>query len=139
LNNQPRKPWVAAVLTLLSRGLGHLYTGNPRRGVILFVIEQLAFTVFIFSAVVITPDIYFLIIAIILSLSYAIFCVCDAMRIAKQNENSYTLKSYNRWYVYAGYFIIFSLCISGPLSDALKDHCYHQARWSRHCWLATMF
>ncbi|MFZ1981736.1 MAG: hypothetical protein WAU61_10550, partial [Smithella sp.] len=36
MNNKPRRPWIAALLTLLMTGLGHLYAGNPKRGLILF-------------------------------------------------------------------------------------------------------
>jgi len=120
LDCKPRKPWVAGVLTLVTRGLGHLYAGNPGRGIVLFVMEQLAYISFAFSAAAFTPDIYFLAVAILLNLGYTVFCVRDAVLIANLNKDTYLLKPYNRWYFYVGYLILLSLCISTPISAGLK-------------------
>ena len=36
MNNKPGHPWIAALLTLLIIGLGHLYARNPKRELIPF-------------------------------------------------------------------------------------------------------
>ncbi len=43
--NKPRKPWLAGIFTLVSTGLGHIYTGKAKRGIVLFFIDQLVFII----------------------------------------------------------------------------------------------
>ena len=42
-------PWVAALLTVLTPGLGHLYIGQARRGITLFVLILIADTLLMFA------------------------------------------------------------------------------------------
>src|SRR5260221_2747137 len=42
-------PWVTALLTALTPGLGHLYIGQARRGVTLFILVIIADTLLMFA------------------------------------------------------------------------------------------
>ena len=42
-------PWVAALLTILTPGLGHLYIGQARRGITLFILILIADTLLMFA------------------------------------------------------------------------------------------
>jgi TM2 domain-containing membrane protein YozV len=42
-------PWVAAFLTLLAPGLGHLYLGQAKRGILLFALVMVADTLLMFA------------------------------------------------------------------------------------------
>lgn len=118
--NKPRKPWVAGVLTFVTRGLGHLYAGNPKRGLILFGIEQCLVIALGISTLVYTPDVYSLLLFVAIGIAFAIFCILDAVKIAKTKREQYELSKYNRWYAYVGYFIVMSLCISSLISEGVK-------------------
>lgn len=118
--DKPRKPWIAALLTLLTRGLGHLYAGKPKRGVILFVIEQLLVVGFALFALAYTPGIYSLVVFVVIGIGFGIFCISDAMKIARAKREHYELAKYNRWFVYAGYFIVLSLGVSPFVSRVVK-------------------
>jgi signal peptidase I len=120
--NKPRRPWIAALLTLLALGLGHLYAGNPKRGLILFCIGEILLTVLLVLLIFIFPDfiIFFCIASIISSFAFLVFCIVDAVSIAKRKKENYELVKYNRWFVYVGYFIILSL-ISSIVSAGVKD------------------
>lgn len=118
--NKPRRPWIAALLTLVTRGLGHLYSGNLRRGLILFGIDQLLLLSFAASILVITPNLIILTMILTGSLAFVGFCVVDAVLIARQGKANYELKKYNRWFAYVGYFVVLSLLFSTIVSSIIK-------------------
>lgn len=118
--NKPRKPWVAGLLTILTRGLGHLYAGNPKRGLILFGIEQCLLIVFAVSALIIAPTLFSMAVALIGGLAFTVFCVVDAASIAKGKKENYELAKYNRWFAYVGYVVVLSFLVSTLLSAGVK-------------------
>lgn len=120
MTNKPRKPWIAGVLTFVTRGLGHLYAGNPKRGLILFGIEQCLVIALGISTIVYTPDIYSLLFFVAIGIGFAIFCIWDAVTISKTKKDLYELAKYNRWYAYLSYFIVMSLCVSTLISESVK-------------------
>ena len=122
MDNKPRRPWIAVLMTLLSRGLGHLYLGNPQRGLILFGIQECLFILFAVSALIIVPNLVFLVFVLVCSIAYVGFCVADAVSIAKIKREHYELTKYNRWYFYVGYFIIFSIFVSALVSAGVKAY-----------------
>ena len=123
MNNKPRRPWIAALLTLLMTGLGHLYAGNPKRGLILFGIWSFwAILCSIFLLAV--PNIFIIIIFLIGGFAFFVFCMVDAYSIAKRKKENYEPAKYNRWFVYVGYFVILSL-ISALLSAGVKTNAFN--------------
>lgn len=120
--NKPRKPWIAGVLTLVTRGLGHLYAGSPKRGLILFAIEQCLVIALGISTIIYTPDIYALLVFVVIGIGFTIFCVSDAAAIARKKKDQYELAKYNKWFAYVGYFIVMSLCVSTLISHSVKSN-----------------
>jgi signal peptidase I len=123
VNNKPRRPWIAALLTFLMTGLGHLYAGSPKRGLILFGIWS--FWALLCSVILLAvPNIFIIIIFLIGGLAIFVFCVVDAFSIAKRRKENYEPAKFNRWFVYAGYFVILSL-ISALLSAGVKTNAFN--------------
>lgn len=120
MNNRPRRPWTAALLTLIARGLGHVYAGAPKRGLILFGIEQFLLVCFAVSALVVVPNIVFLIVTAAGGFAFTVFCVVDAVSIAKRRRATYELAKYNRWFVYVGYVVILSFFVSTLVSAGVR-------------------
>jgi signal peptidase I len=120
MNNKPRRPWVAALLTLVTRGLGHLYAGAPKRGLILFGIEQFLLVAFAVITLVVIANIIFLIFAVAGGFAFTVFCVVDAVSIARRKKANYELAKYNRWFAYVGYVVVLSVLISSLLSVVIK-------------------
>lgn len=120
--NKPRKPWLAGVLTLVTRGLGHLYAGKPLRGIVLFGIEQCLLISLGLSTIVYTPDIYVLLLAVVVGIAFTVFCIADAVKIASRNKEQYEQAKYNKWYAYVGYFLVFSVGVSTLVSEAVKSN-----------------
>jgi signal peptidase I len=102
LNDKPRRPWIAALLTIFITGLGHLYSGKPLRGMILFFIGQFLFIVFAVAVNIITPNVFFVLPAVVVGIAFIVFCVVDVISIAKRKKANYELAKYNRWFVYIG-------------------------------------
>jgi signal peptidase I len=104
-------------------GLGHLYAGNPKRGLILFGIWS--FWALLCSVILLTvPNIFIIIIFLIGGFAFFVFCVVDAFSIAKKRKENYEPAKYNRWFVYLGYFVILSL-ISALLSAGFKTNAFN--------------
>ena len=123
MNNKPRRPWIAALLTLLMTGLGHLYAGSPKRGLILFGIWS--FWALLCSVILLAvPNIFIIIIFLIGGFAFFVFCMVDAFSIAKRKKENYEPATYNRWFVYVGYFVILSL-ISALLSAGFKTNAFN--------------
>lgn len=120
--DKPRKPWLAGVLTLVTRGLGHLYAGYPARGLILFGIEQFLVFAFAVAASIYTPDRYLLVLLVIIGLAFNVLCIVDAVDMAKTRKDHYETARYNRWFVYAGYVLVLSAGVSTVLSGAIKSY-----------------
>jgi signal peptidase I len=118
--DEPRKPWVAGLLTLVTRGLGHVYAGKPKRGLVLFAIEQCLLIVFGITSLAYTPDIFLLLLAVVVGTGFTIFCIVDAVKVAKANQQHYVLAKYNRWFFYVGYFVVLSLGVSTIVSEGVK-------------------
>lgn len=94
---KPRRPWIAAALTLLTPGLGQLYAGEMRRAVAVF----LGYLGLLAGLLVLKVSRNFLglILFALALLSCLLWVTWDAARIARDRP-VYTLRPFNRWYLY---------------------------------------
>jgi signal peptidase I len=117
--NKPRKLWLAALLSVLAPGLGHIYAGKARKGIFLYIF-QVPVLIVTLAAILIFPNIFLLAFAVLLiPIGYILFCAVDALRTAKSRGTSYSLKRYNRWYIYVLCCIV-AACI--PTVHLIKNH-----------------
>lgn len=101
--NNKRWPWLAVTLSVIMAGLGHIYCGRIVKGLILAFISCILIP-FIFGAFSVSHSsirIAVIIIALLTSSVIWLFAIIDSGYIAKRTTESYILKDYNRWYVYA--------------------------------------
>jgi len=118
--NKPRKPWLSAVLTIVSIGLGHIYTGEAKRGILLFFIAQAVYLLSAFSLLlpVIPQNI---LAAVFLSLLFLSYCIIDAVKLSEKFSLSYDMKPYNKWYLYLLFFLITSFAVHPAVSMYFID------------------
>jgi signal peptidase I len=94
-----RRWWLAGLLTFLGLGLGQLYNGQPRRGLLLFAswwpIALAACGTLVWPVPFWVPVTLF---ALLLVLD--IFAIGDAIAGARRAGSPFMLRPYNRWYVY---------------------------------------
>lgn len=115
-----RSPWFAGILTFFVIGLGHLYSGQAKKGIILYFVGQgiiLAISL---------PLLYFyttgpVIFAVVLGgIVFLLYCIFDAVKLSKQKIYGYALKGYNRWYVYLGCLVLATFVIQPVVGSSIK-------------------
>ncbi len=97
-----RQPWLAVVLSLIMAGLGHIYCGRFVKGLVLAFLTCIFVPVFFGILSVSNSSVRMVVIIISFSVSMVIwlFAIIDSWYTARHTADSYTLKDYNRWYVY---------------------------------------
>ena len=118
--NKSRKAWVAGLLTFLSIGLGHVYVGKAKGGLLLFLGQGILFI--IYALLLIASPLIVLILFIGCAGIYFIFCLLDAIKIARQNKAEYQLRRFNRWYFYLTYWVIASFIIQPIVAAGFKEY-----------------
>jgi signal peptidase I len=120
--NKPRRPWIAGLLSLITIGNGHVYAGRARRGLLLYILPQGLIVALSITLLLWVPAPAGLVLAALLFFGFALFCIVDAMRIARQNRAFYTPKRYNRWYVYLLFWAAANLVVQPLLGTAIKTN-----------------
>lgn len=111
MTNKPRKPWLAALLTLLTPGLGHVYAGNANRGLVAYLCVLVTVLSYFLGPVTWIPAPANIIASFALGLVCFTYVIYDAVVVARMNRNDCQLRAYNRWYVYLGILIISSFVV----------------------------
>lgn len=95
--SHPRNAFKAAVFSLVFPGLGQVYNGQIKKGILYFALSYLIPVIFAVTrwATSFAGMVIFLTIAI----SFLLFMVVDAI-INAQRQKFYILKPYNKWYNY---------------------------------------
>lgn len=103
MSEKPRRPWIAAVLSLSPPGLGQLYGGELKRAL---AVSLAHIGLIIGLLAVRLPGTFSgLIIFILVALSFLLWVIWDAVRIARRKKD-YVLKPYNRWYLYLAIVLV---------------------------------
>jgi signal peptidase I len=108
IQTQRRQPLSAAILSLLSTGLGHIYCGRIATGLGLFL-ASLLFAPIALAAALMAPATQLLVVVIVTFLGVLgvyLFAVVDAWRTARNMAADYQLKEYNRTGLYALFVLV---------------------------------
>lgn len=97
MTKNPRRPWLAAALTLLAPGLGQLYAGEAWRGISLMLGFDAMFAGMLLLKV--PRNFPGMIVFVLAILTFFVWSAWDAARIARYRP-IYTLRPFNRWYLY---------------------------------------
>lgn len=117
-----RKPLFALALSFFLPGLGQVYSGKLRRGILLFSIS-VVLPLLIFQLSVFGPDkmlFLFLLLSLLAGLGIYIWAALDAWKQAKRTGKNYTLKIYNKLYVYILLIILLNFFPFGRIVDLQK-------------------
>jgi signal peptidase I len=114
---QGPSPWVAALLTVLTPGLGHIYIGQARRGVTLFFLVIIADTLLVFALMGVLARFWMFAISLGLLLGLWLYIIIDASTRAYR-MSEHPRRSYNTWQVYAGAFLLAWVITAVPFSYA---------------------
>lgn len=95
--NKKRSPFLAATLSVIAPGLGHIYAGSLKKGICLIIFECVILLIVGLSGILVTfHGILLFILAIFI---FYLFSVISSARLALKNKQ-FRLKPYNRWYWY---------------------------------------
>jgi signal peptidase I len=105
--------WVTALLTLLTPGLGHVYLGQARRGIALFILIMIADTLLLFAMMGVLARFWMFAVSLTLLLGLWLFIMADAITRARRSASE-PGQSYNRWQIYLGAFVLACLIFAAP-------------------------
>jgi signal peptidase I len=106
-------PWITALLTVLTPGLGHIYLGQARRGITLFVLVMIADTLLMFAMMGVLARFWMLAVSLGLLLGLWLYIMVDAIGRAYRMRD-YPHEGYNRWTTYAGAFVLACVIFAAP-------------------------
>jgi signal peptidase I len=119
METKTRKPWLAGLLSFLLPGLGHIYCGQAKRGIIIYVILEIIVLVALASLLLPIPILNVSITALTILAAY-LYIIVNSVKTARLTNENYELKKYNRWYVYVAIFLIAGLLIDNVTTWATK-------------------
>ena len=98
---------------MLAPGLGHIYLGEARRGITLFILVMIADTLLMFAMMGVLARFWMFAVSLSLLAGLWLYILIDAVRRA------YRLRDYphpgpKRWTIYAGAFVIACLVFAAP-------------------------
>ena len=118
--NEPRKWWVAVILSLVQPGLGQIYNGQIQKAIIIYALSLLLIPVMIIC--VKAGFIRTLLVALVLLTSiYYIWVAVDAGRTSLKNSKEYFLKKCNKVVIYIC-IIIAAYAATNMISVLVKNN-----------------
>lgn len=118
-----RIPWLAGLLSLCAFGLGQLYCGRIKRAIMQVVVFLIGYNSILYLFFVESLKPFNVIIPIFFIFGYYPYSIIDAFVLAR-GEKTITLKSYNKWYIYLIYPLIFItiLAYTNFVSEKMKAY-----------------
>lgn len=116
-----RRPWVAALLSIVTPGLGHLYNGEPNKGALFYASALVVSVVSLVLLLRLPGAPLNVILPLALPVGWVLYIAIDAFRRARRVGTVFTPRGYNRWYVYMGVVVLAGFVQSSAI-DLGKAH-----------------
>lgn len=120
MHDKPRKAWISGLITLFAIGLGHIYAGEAKKGIKLYFLGQSILLLIFLPIIYFFPAPIVFVLAVLSGLLFLIYCIIDAVKISKKKRITYTLKRYNKWYVYLACLVLTCFIIEPLISTSIK-------------------
>ncbi len=104
----PRRPWLAALMSLLGGPVGQIYAGRFRRSLVLWIAGGVLLPIFAIAAVSLPTGRMGLTLILLSAIGFPILLAVDAFLVAKRRRDV-PLARYQRWWVYL--LAIIAFCI----------------------------
>ena len=105
-----RHGWAAALLSLLTPGLGHLYAGRARAAFVLgILVTPFAALLFLLDVLAAPPPALFFLFGVAILLTVVVGIPIHAALLARRTGSAYQLQTFNRYYVYVAFFVLVGL------------------------------
>lgn len=93
-----RKPWQAALLSLLQPGLGQIYNGQAKKGLLCLGLSWVTILVSLAILYELPLPPFNIALPLVLLLALMLSLLVDAMRTAQRQSDRFQLRWYNQWY-----------------------------------------
>jgi signal peptidase I len=123
-------PFVAGILSFIMPGLGHLYIGQARRGLVLFALIVIANTALMFALMGVLARFWMLAVSVVLLAGLWLYILIDATVRAYRSE-THPQGRYNRWQYYVAAGICAWLVNLAPFIYAAHARATGQLGWFR--------
>ncbi|HEY7246425.1 MAG TPA: signal peptidase I [Xanthobacteraceae bacterium] len=114
-------PWLAALLTVLTPGLGHLYIGQARRGITLFILILIADTLLMFAMMGVLARFWLFATSFLLLVGLWLYIVVDVVRRARRTP-ALPDHAQGGWATYVAAFTVACLLIAWPFFYGWRAH-----------------
>jgi len=105
---KPRRPWLAALLSLSGCPLGQIYAGRFYRSIVLWAVGAILLPVLAFATISLPLGRIGLSILVLCMVGFPLYLTVDAYVMARRHRDD-PLASYQRWWVYLLAFIAFAI------------------------------
>lgn len=116
-----RKSWLAGVLSLFVPGLGQVYNGQARKGVLLYCL----YGIVVLASVAILLELSLAPFNIVLPLGVILagylFILIEAVKTARSQRETFQPKFYNKWYVYLAIIVLSVFVIQPTVSSTIRN------------------
>ena len=106
MTTKPRRPWLAAILSLMSGPVGQIYAGRLRRSIILWCVGAALLPAFAFAAMSLPINRAGVVFLLLCVVAFPIGIAADAFFLARRHRDA-PLKAYQRWWAYLVAFAMF--------------------------------
>ncbi len=130
-----RRPVFAILLSMLLPGLGHLYAGNAVKALALVALEL--GVVILLGATGLLATFNGIVALFVFFFLFYLYATVSAARLAYRNRD-YTLKPFNRWYGYLGFFIGVNIVVNVLFSYRASLLGYEMYRIPAHSMAPTL-
>ncbi len=115
-----RRPWVAALFSLVLPGLGHLYAGHLAAALTAYA-ATLAATAFMTATWLWAPQGPVpILLGYLVALGVYLAVIVHASLLARGQPAGFELRPYNRWYVYVVVYLLVGVMFGSIIKDQLK-------------------
>lgn len=121
-----RKPWQAAVLSLLLPGLGQIHNGELTKGIVFFCLLWAVVIVGLVIGMELSLPPFNVAVPVLIVLSVYLCIAVDAIRVARLQGDAFARKSYNRWYFYLMAWLA-CVFVAQPALNQIMRHVVMQA------------
>jgi signal peptidase I len=116
-----RRPWVAALLSLVLPGLGQLYAGSPATALIAYLVT-VSGTGFMTAMWLWGPaGPVAIVLGFLVAAGAYLGVLIHAWLLARRRPEEYELQPYNRWYIYLGVYLLVGVLLGSALRNELKQ------------------
>ncbi|MGD0897655.1 MAG: signal peptidase I [Thermoguttaceae bacterium] len=108
---RPRRPWLAALLSLLYVPVGQIYAGRLRRGLCLWSVGGCLLPILAYCSVALPIGRSGFVLLVLCALAFPLYSATDAFALARRFRHA-PPKPYQRWWAYVAFFLGFAWATS---------------------------